>query len=104
MEWVEITAKTVDGAREAAFAAGIAVLGNWAQGEKFASDRDHLVPRLNRSLDVLLGLNSKGREALLRAVSATAAYDGELSVAEAELIRAVCATLNYPLPPILVHR
>jgi tellurite resistance protein len=51
-----------------------------------------------------LALNSKGQDSLLRAVSATAAHDGKLSISEAELIRAVCATLNYPLPPILVHR
>ena len=43
-------------------------------------------------------------ESLIRAVSATAGYDGRLSVAEAELIRAVCATLDYPLPPVLIHK
>jgi len=90
--------------RIAAFEAGIATLGPWAQGAKYRSDRECSVAELNSSLDVLLGLNSKGQESLLRAVSATAAHDGKLSVAEAELIRAVCATLNYPLPPILVHR
>ncbi len=93
-----------DQARIAAFAAGIATLGPWAHGAKYESDRECSVARLNSSLDVLLGLNSKGQESLLRAVSATAAHDGQISVAEAELIRAVCATLNYPLPPILVHR
>ena len=90
--------------RIAAFEAGIATLGPWAQGAEYTSDRKCSVAKLNSSLDVLLGLNSKGQESLLRAVSATAAHDGKLSVAEAELIRAVCATLNYPLPPILVHR
>jgi hypothetical protein len=90
--------------RIAAFRAGQATLGPWAHGEEFSSDRDVTVNTLNHSLDVLLGLNSKGQDSLLRAVSATAAHDGKLSIAEAELIRAVCATLNYPLPPILVHR
>ena len=90
--------------RLAAFEAGIATLGAWAQGAKYTSDRKCSVAKLNSSLDILLGLNSKGQESLLRAVSATAAHDGKLTVAEAELIRAVCATLNYPLPPILVHR
>jgi len=90
--------------RIAAFEAGIATLGQWAQGAKYTSDREYSVAKLNSSLDILLGLNSKGQESLLRAVSATAAHDGKLSVAEAELIRAVCATLNYPLPPILVSR
>jgi Zn-dependent protease with chaperone function len=90
--------------RIAAFEAGIATLGQWAHGAKYTSDREYSVAKLNSSLDILLGLNSKGQESLLRAVSATAAHDGKLSVAEAELIRAVCATLNYPLPPILVSR
>ncbi len=93
-----------DTQRTAAFKAGIATLGPWAQDAQFASDRGYSVAKLNRSLDALLGLNSKGQESLLRAVSATAAHDGQISVAEAELIHAVCATLNYPLPPILVHR
>lgn len=88
----------------AAFDAGIRALGSWAHDAEYASDREFGVAKLNNSLDVLLGLNSKGQESLLRAVSATAAHDGKLSVAEAELIRVVCATLNYPLPPILVHR
>jgi Zn-dependent protease with chaperone function len=90
--------------RVAAFKAGIATMGSWAKGEEYSSDREASVGVLNHSLDVLLGLNSKGQQALLRAISATAAHDGKLSVAEAELIRAVCATLSYPLPPILVHR
>ena len=93
-----------DSGRVAAFEAGLATLGPWAQQQEYRSDRDYTVATLDRSLDVLLGLNSKGQESLMRALSATTAHDGRLSVAEAELIRAVCATLNYPLPPILVHR
>lgn len=93
-----------DSERRAAYNAGIETLGPWAQDVPYAPDRDSTIDVLNRSLDVLLGLNSKGQESLLRAVSATAAHDGVLSVAEAELTRAVCATLNYPLPPILVLR
>ena len=90
--------------RSAAFAAGAAALGDWAQQYEFDVDRVDSVAVLDRSLDVLLGLNSRGKESLVHAISATAAHDHKLSVSEAELIRAVCATLNYPLPPILVHR
>ncbi len=93
-----------DAGRRAAYAAGIATLGDWAQDSRYGSERDYTVSVLDHSLDVLLGLNSKGKESLLRAISATAAFDGKLAVTEAELIRAVCATLDYPLPPILVHR
>jgi len=87
-----------------AFEAGRATLGKWAQEYGYESDRKLTVTVLDRSLDVLLGLNSKGKETLLRAISITAAHDRKLAVPEAELIRAVCATLNYPLPPILVRR
>ncbi len=90
--------------RSAAFASGIKSLGTWAHDEVYHSDRGFTVAQLDQSLDILLGLNSKGQEALLRAISHCAAHDGELSVTEVELIRAVCATLSYPLPPILVHR
>jgi Zn-dependent protease with chaperone function len=90
---------------ENAFKAGVATLGAWATQYNYAADDgSYTVAVLDRSMDVLLGLNSKGKESLLRAISATAGHDGKLSVGEAELIRAVCATLDYPLPPILVHR
>ena len=90
--------------RIAAFKAGQATLGAWAINEDFKSDRNCTVKSLNNSLDVLSGLNSKGQASLLRAISATARHDDKLSVPEAELIRAVCSTLDYPLPPILVHQ
>jgi Zn-dependent protease with chaperone function len=90
--------------RIAAFGAGQATLGTWAFNEEFKSDRDYTFRILNHSLDVLSGLNSKGQASLLRAISATARHDGKLSIPEAELIRAVCSTLDYPLPPIIVHQ
>jgi len=93
-----------DAARIEAFKTGLATLGPWAHEQQYRSDRENTVSVLGNSLDILLGLNSKGQDSLLRAISATAAHDGKLSVAEAELVRAVCATLDYPLPPILVHR
>lgn len=92
-----------DADREAAFQTGIATLGPWAHAEEYESDRKTTISALNSSLDILLGLNAKGQESLLTAVSATAAHDGKLSVAEAEMIQAVCATLDYPLPPILLQ-
>jgi Zn-dependent protease with chaperone function len=89
--------------RRAAFAAGIAELGIWAQNSKYAPQREFTVAVLDHNFDVLRGLNSKGKESLLRAISATTGHDGRLSLTEAELIRAVCATLDYPLPPILAN-
>jgi len=90
-----------DDERRAAFAAGVATLGAWAHDAQYRSSRDTTVADLDQDLDTLLGLNSKGQESLLRAISATITHDGRLSVAEAELVRTVSATLHYPLPPIL---
>ena len=58
------------------------------------------MPTLDHSLDLLLGLNGKGRQALVRAVTAVAAHDGRINTAEIELIRTVCASLDVPLPPM----
>ncbi|MCG8369061.1 MAG: hypothetical protein MJA32_00955, partial [Proteobacteria bacterium] len=93
-----------DETRRRAFRAGVDTLGDWARKFEYASDRNETVPVLDRGLDVLLGLSGKGKESLLRAIGAAASHDGRLAVREAELIRAVCISLDYPLPPILVHR
>ena len=91
-----------DRARRAAYRAGTETLGNWAQDFEYTSEERYRISVLDHSLDALRGLNTKGKESLLRAITATASHDTRLTVAEAELIRAVCATLDYPLPPILV--
>ncbi len=91
-----------DGERREAFNAGVATLGAWAHDEEYRSNRETTVADLDRCLGTLLGLNSKGQDALLRAIGATVTHDGKLSISEGELVRTVCATLNYPLPPILL--
>ena len=87
-----------------AFAAGIAAFGKW--GQEFDYDADHKpsVAVLDESLERLLSLNSKGKQLLLEAVTAVVMSDKSLSVTEAELIRAICASLDCPLPPILIER
>ena len=87
-----------------AFDAGAGLLGNWAGGIKIQPNREYTVDILDHSLDLLLRLNGQGRRRLLRAVSEVADFDNHLTVAEAELIRVICATLDCPLPPILVHK
>jgi hypothetical protein len=79
-------------------------LGEWAQEFEFEANDRHTISVLDDSLDVLERLNAKGKESLLRAITATATHDTRLTVTETELIRAVCATLDYPLPPILIHK
>jgi hypothetical protein len=90
-----------DADRKAAFAAGIATLGPWADKQEFRSDRNYTIETLDRGLDALRGLNGKGQESFMKAIGAAVAHDGRLAVAEAELMRTICATLEYPLPPIL---
>jgi len=94
--------------QRAALGAGLAVFGGWAtdSNRRLAGTvtRASSIEELDQSLDVLLALDAGDKEKLLRAISTTAAYDGRLALPEAELIRAVCATLDYPLPPILVEK
>lgn len=86
-----------------AYNAGIATLPAWAATFGFEPPGTRSTERLDEILDALLTLNGAGRRMLLRAVSAAAMHDRALNVPEAELIRAVCATLGLPLPPMLVH-
>lgn len=46
-------------------------------------------------------LDPLAKQALLEAITVTISHDGRISVAESELLRAVCAILHCPLPPIL---
>ncbi len=87
---------------QAAFDAGMALLGKWAVNVKIDSKQEFEADALEKSLDLLLQLNGKGRRLFLLAVGKAAAHDGRLNVAEGELIRVVCASLDCPLPPILV--
>ncbi|HEX5787389.1 MAG TPA: M48 family metallopeptidase [Woeseiaceae bacterium] len=87
--------------RERAFASGAAVLGAWAEGETVVAGQAATVTALDASLDTLQGLDFEARRQLVKALAATVVHDGRLAVAEAEMLRAVCATLDCPLPPIL---
>jgi len=46
-------------------------------------------------------LEPMGKELLLEGLVAAISHDGQVSVAEAELLRTVCASLHCPLPPML---
>lgn len=89
--------------KQAAFAAGIATLPAWALSYPYEGAGRASIPLLNHSLDLLTTLNEAGRGMLVRAVSAVAGADQAITMREAALVRAVCATLELPLPPILVH-
>jgi Zn-dependent protease with chaperone function len=67
---------------------------------------EYLVPpNWPAALDVafsrLEALHPVAKEALIEALVRTIAHDAQLGVAEAELLRTVCAILHCPLPPLL---
>jgi Zn-dependent protease with chaperone function len=84
-----------------AYRDGIAEFGSWARDLQVEVKPGTTVAALDANLDVLSNLGSRGRQRLVYAISRTIAHDGRLSLKEAELLRAVCATLNCPLPPVL---
>lgn len=46
-------------------------------------------------------LDPLGKQALVEGLVATVGHDGTVTVAEAELLRTICAALHCPLPPML---
>jgi Zn-dependent protease with chaperone function len=87
---------------QAALDAGTALLGKWAANARIDSKQELTADALDKSLDLLLQVNGKGRRKLLLAICEAAAHDGRLNATEGELIRVICATLDCPMPPILV--
>ncbi|MBJ7574977.1 M48 family metalloprotease [Luteimonas sp. MC1828] len=73
--------------------------------------RDHLpyappadgVLALDGVWPALDGLEPLAKQMMVEAVTAAASHDGRISVAEAELLRTICAVLHCPLPPMLEH-
>ncbi|MBT8083913.1 MAG: M48 family metallopeptidase [Woeseia sp.] len=89
--------------RERAFAAGVAKLGKWAKDATLQVPADR-VAALRDCLDTLQRVSHSGRQKLVQAVAAVISEDGRLTAGEAELLRAVCASLLCPLPPLAVRR
>jgi hypothetical protein len=56
---------------------------------------------LDRNLPLLDQLGPKDKPLLIAALTATLLHDGVLSLAEAELLRTICAGLHCPLPPLV---
>jgi len=92
----------VENDKRNAYGAGRAMLGKWAADFDFEPHAGATVRVIDHSLDVLLRLSGTSRRKLVGAISTVASHDGRLTVAEAELIRVVCASLDCPLPPLLM--
>jgi hypothetical protein len=59
------------------------------------------VTALDRALPLLDSVDSTGKQLLVEGLVAAISHDGHVAVAEAELLRVVCASLHCPLPPML---
>jgi Zn-dependent protease with chaperone function len=92
-----------DHAGETAFRAGLKMYGDWASDATYDTDREFAAHVLDEHLDKLRALNSDGRQMLIKAITAVIAEDGKLTSVESDLMRAVCITLECPLPPILTY-
>lgn len=57
--------------------------------------------RLDTVWQPLDRLNPMAKQVLVEAIAGTVSHDGHITLAEAELLRAVCAILHCPLPPLL---
>ncbi len=55
----------------------------------------------DRALDDLCKLQVAAKQLLIEGLVRTIAHDGMLTASEAELLRAVCAVLECPMPPVL---
>lgn len=87
--------------KEQAFKAGLSVFGAWSGETSFTSQPVDAVARFESSLDVLQRMNSAATMSLLEAINITVGHDGKVTSNEAEMIRAICVSLDCPLPPIL---
>lgn len=87
----------------AAFGAGLKVLSAVTKPAAAAALEACLQRRsleaLDDALNLLTGLSPKAKRQALEAVEATIRYDRRIELAEAELFRAIAATLGCPIPP-----
>ncbi|MBK7237878.1 MAG: M48 family metalloprotease [Sterolibacteriaceae bacterium] len=84
-----------------AFAEGRAQLAARCPAIAFAGEQADDAIALRRALEQLLFLTPMDKPLLLRAAVAAVSFDGSVSPRESLLLRALCATLDVPLPPLL---
>lgn len=60
----------------------------------------HWPPRLDAALTRIDRLKPAAKGELVKALVLTIAHDGRMTVPESELLRAICAVLHCPLPPL----
>jgi Zn-dependent protease with chaperone function len=83
-----------------AFAEGAAQLKLVEDKLTFLAGPDCSIPALDKALERLAGASGPIKQRLITACAHVVSADGTLLVAEAELIRAVAASLDVPVPPL----
>jgi hypothetical protein len=61
------------------------------------------VPLFDRALEQLCELKIAAKQLLIEGLVRTIAHDESLAPTEAELLRAICAVLECPLPPVVME-
>jgi Zn-dependent protease with chaperone function len=90
---------TEPGAAQRAYEAGVARL---LPGQRLPySPPAAGVTALEQTWQALDGLNPADKELLLQAMVTVIGHDGQMTVAELELLRTICAMLHCPLPPLV---
>ena len=92
------SADVVDALVQSELNLSVAVTGTVAETDAAAGN---WVEQTDSALARLQNCTPPGRQKLIRALIAAALHDGRISQAESELLRAICAILECPLPPIL---
>jgi hypothetical protein len=96
---LSLIAHASQGDTEAAHAKGKAVLG--VDLPRPLAAAEITAARLETALERLRHLQPFQKPRVLKACVEAAAADGRFRLAEAELVRAVAATLDCPLPPVI---
>ncbi len=96
---LSLIAHASGGDTAAAHARGKAILGIELPGPMPVAELS--TARLGEALERLRHLEPFAKPRVLKACLETAAADGAFRLAEAELVRAVAATLDCPLPPVI---
>jgi hypothetical protein len=60
----------------------------------------HWPPKLDQALVRIDRLKPEAKSELVKALLATISHDGRMTASESELLRAICAVLHCPLPPL----
>jgi Zn-dependent protease with chaperone function len=92
-------------ASQAAFAAGMTTfLGRDAQGEPLRPRAECQLQPFHAALQALAQSTPELKRRIIAACAATILYDHQVTIREGELLRAICATLGCPMPPLLENQ